>query len=56
MIDTIILCGNTRKIKNNGWFSWLFSKKRNPKEPEPDQIEAAKIQWEWIEKTLRESK
>lgn len=55
MIDTIILCGKTIDVQGEGLFNWLFSKKRDPKEPEPEYREAAEKQWEWIEKTLQSS-
>lgn len=55
MIDTIILCGNTRDVQNGGFIDMIFADVEadpiHPKDPE-----AAKIQWEWIEKELNNSK
>jgi len=54
-IDTIVLCGNTVDVQGESLLSWLFAKKKTPNGPEPEYIQLAKEQWEWIEETLRTS-
>ncbi|VDK48144.1 unnamed protein product [Anisakis simplex] len=55
MIDTIVLCGNTRDIDNAGFFDMIFADvSKNPNNPRDP--EAARKQWQWIEEQLSQSK
>ena len=51
MIDTIVLCGNTRDIKYNT-DPYLVS--ATPEHPPrgPEDIEAAEDQWQWLDTQL----
>uniref|UniRef100_A0A0N5AVE9 Tartrate-resistant acid phosphatase type 5 n=1 Tax=Syphacia muris TaxID=451379 RepID=A0A0N5AVE9_9BILA len=55
MIDTIVLCGNTRDIESAGFLKMLFADvfldPNNPKNPA-----AAHAQLQWIEQQLKQSK
>lgn len=54
MIDTILLCGNTRDVEDSGFFEMLFADvSENPNHPKDPK--AAQVQWEWIKQQLHES-
>uniref|UniRef100_A0A915B4J4 Tartrate-resistant acid phosphatase type 5 n=2 Tax=Parascaris univalens TaxID=6257 RepID=A0A915B4J4_PARUN len=54
MIDTIVLCGNTRDVEDSSFFEMLFADvSENPNHPKDPK--AAQVQWEWIKQQLDES-
>lgn len=53
MVDTIVLCGNTRDIEYSGFWKMLFAKKNEPNGP--TNKTAAEHQWKWIEECLAAS-
>jgi hypothetical protein len=53
MIDTIVLCGNTKDISNTGFWTALFADSQPPNNPK--DVAAAELQWAWIEQQLNQS-
>jgi len=55
MIDTIILCGNTREGKYSNFYDYLTAPASDRKTQGPSDPEAAEKQWHWIEDQLQNS-